>query len=48
VEFDELCADVGDFEPLPAVTNGPLERDPEDEEDTGLDEQILVGLVLPV
>lgn len=48
VEFDKLCADVEEFEPLPAVTNGPLERDPDDQEDTALDEQILAGLVLPV
>jgi hypothetical protein len=49
VQFEAMCAEVDEFEPLPAVAGGFLEYDAEDgEEDTGLDEQILAALVTPV
>jgi hypothetical protein len=47
-EFDELCADIDEFEPLPAVKAENLERDEENDDDTSLDGQILAGLVSPV
>jgi len=47
LEFDELCSEVEDFEPLPTLTAEPLERQPEGEETTPLDGQILAGLVSP-
>lgn len=47
-EFDELCADIDEFEPLPAVKPENLERDEENDDDTSLDGQILAGLVSPV
>jgi hypothetical protein len=52
--FDAICAQVGDWEPLPTVAP---ERSERDEEATGLDEEaapleldrmILAGLVTPV
>ena len=48
VEFDQLCAGVEEFEPLPAVTAETLERDEDREDETSLDGQILAGLVTPV
>ena len=45
IEFELLCADVDEFEPLPAVTAGNLERG---EDDTAFDDQIFAGLVSPV
>ena len=50
-QFDAICAQVGDFEPLPAVVAAATEADqepdiPEDVEE--LDSLILAGLVLPV
>jgi hypothetical protein len=47
-QFDQICAEVEDFEHLPTVVAGPLEREAEDEEQTSLDGQILVGLVSPL
>ena len=47
VGFEQLCAEVEEFEPLPAVTAEGLERGREDEDDTSLDGQILAGLVSP-
>jgi len=46
-QFDQICAEVDEFEPLPAVSSGPLEYDEYSEEETGLDEQILAALVSP-
>lgn|GEM_PF-3351312 len=46
LQFDQLCAEVDEFEPLPAVSSGPLEYE-EDAEETGLDDQILAALVSP-
>jgi hypothetical protein len=43
-----MCAKVEDFEHLPSLVAGPLEREEEDEEQTSLDGQILVGLVSPL
>jgi hypothetical protein len=48
VEFDAMCAEVDEFEPLPTVSARPHERESQDEEETPLDGQILVGLVSPV
>jgi hypothetical protein len=47
-KFDELCSGVEEFETLPEVSTGPLEREPEDEDATPMDGQILAGLVTPV
>jgi hypothetical protein len=50
VAFDALCAEVEDFEPLPAVTAGPQELAQEldvEEETAPLDGLILAGLVSP-
>jgi hypothetical protein len=50
VEFDALCADVEEFEHLPAIKAAPPEldqRDGEDEQTAPLDELILAGLVSP-
>jgi hypothetical protein len=47
MEFDQLCASVQEFEPLPEVQSRPLEREPEDEHDSSIDSQILAGLVSP-
>lgn len=46
VQFDDLCAEVDDFEPLPAVSSRVLERKPANGEETSLDEEIMAGLVL--
>jgi hypothetical protein len=48
VEFDVLCAEVEDFEPLPAIKSDVLERDRDDVDTIALDDQILAGLVSPV
>ena len=48
LQFDQICAEVDEFEPLPAVSSGPLEYEHESEEETGLDGQILAALVTPV
>lgn len=47
-EFDHLCREVDEFEPLPAVTADPRQADGESGEGTSLDGQILAGLVSPV
>ncbi len=47
-EFDLICAEIDDFEPLPAVSTRELEREQENEEATSFDGQILAGLVSPV
>ena len=47
-QFDDMCAEVDDFQPLPAVKPKSLEREQNDEDDTSLDGQILAGLVTPV
>ena len=46
LQFDQLCAEVDEFEPLPAVASGPLEFE-DGAEETGLDPQILAALVSP-
>jgi hypothetical protein len=50
VEFDQLCAQVEEWEPLPAFSMAPLmlETEPKEEERTEFDERILAGLVSPV
>jgi hypothetical protein len=45
--FDALCADVEEFEPLPAVKAAPPELDREDQDTAPLDGLILAGLVSP-
>jgi hypothetical protein len=47
VEFDRMCAGVEEFETLPEVPSPPLEREPSDEDDTSMDDQIMAGLVTP-
>jgi hypothetical protein len=47
-QFDQICAEVDEFEPLPAVSSGPLEYEEDAAEETGLDDQILAALVTPV
>jgi hypothetical protein len=50
-QFDALCAGVDDFETLPAVTAAPpldaAPTDPDDPDDSGMNAQILAGLVSP-
>jgi hypothetical protein len=50
VEFDQICAQVDEWEPLPAQSIGALEQEPEreGEQETPFDGQILAGLVSPV
>ena len=48
LQFDQMCAEVEEFEPLPALSSGPLEFEEDDQEETGLDGQILAALVSPV
>jgi hypothetical protein len=48
LQFEQICAEVDDFETLPAMPGGSLELEQEGEEDTGLDDQILAALVTPV
>ena len=47
LEFDQLCSEVEDFEPLPTLTAEPVDPEPETDENTSLDGQILAGLVCP-
>jgi len=47
LQFDQICAEVDEFEPLPAVASGPLDYD-DDAGETTLDGQILAALVTPV
>jgi hypothetical protein len=47
-EFELLCADIDEFEPLPAVKAGNLEYGEDDADDGSFDDQILAGLVSPV
>jgi hypothetical protein len=50
-QFDSICAQLDEFDPLPTVTPRPASsngHELEDEERTApLDELILAGLVLP-
>lgn len=47
IAFDQMCAEVDEFEPLPSLTAASVEADEESEEETALDSQILAGLVTP-
>ena len=47
-EFDQLCADVEDFETLPAVSPRTRGTERDTEEETPLNEQILAGLITPL
>jgi hypothetical protein len=47
VEFDQMCAEIDEFEPLPTMAGASLESDQESEEEISLDSQILAGLVSP-
>ncbi|MBV8430616.1 MAG: hypothetical protein JO244_05605 [Solirubrobacterales bacterium] len=48
LEFEQMCAEIDEFEPLPWVANPRLERaGQEGEEETSFDGQILAGLVSP-
>jgi hypothetical protein len=48
IEFDRLCADLDDFEPLPAVRRLAPDGERESEDAASLNEQILAGLVSPL
>ena len=48
LQFDQLCAEVDEFEPLPAVSSSPLGFEEDVQEQTELDDQILAALVSPV
>ena len=47
LEFEQMCSEVEDFEPLPTLKIERLEPDKETEEESSLDGQILAGLVSP-
>jgi hypothetical protein len=50
VQFDEICAQVGDWEHLPTVVTKPVEEtlaESDDDRTTPIDELILAGLVSP-
>jgi hypothetical protein len=46
VQFDTICEQVGDFEPLPTVTTAAPELD-DDEQTAPIDALILAALVSP-
>jgi hypothetical protein len=47
LQFDQICAELDEFEPLPAVSSEqPVDDD--DREETALDAAILAALVTPV
>jgi hypothetical protein len=49
-QFDELCARVDDWEPLPAIAIGPVQPDASNEDEqqaAPIDWMILAGLVSP-
>jgi hypothetical protein len=49
-QFEEICARIGEFEPLPAVAVGPQAQDDErttEEQLEPIDGLILAGLVSP-
>ena len=48
LQFDQICAEIDEFEHLPAISSGPLEFDDGGDEESELDDQILAGLVTPV
>jgi hypothetical protein len=48
VEFDRMCAEVDEFEPLPAITPAILEPEDDEDEHASVDSQLLAGLVSPV
>ena len=47
LQFEQICAEVDEFEPLPAVSVRLLEFEEDSQEETGLDDQILAALVTP-
>jgi hypothetical protein len=47
IDFDLLCSEVEEFEPLPSLTGQHLEPESESEDEASLDGQILAGLVTP-
>jgi hypothetical protein len=47
MQFDQICAEVDEFETLPAVSSPLFEYDDDGEEDRGLESQILAALVAP-
>jgi hypothetical protein len=48
LQFDQLCAEVDEFEPLPTISSSPLAFEEDVQERTELDDQILAALVSPV
>jgi hypothetical protein len=47
VEFDQMTAEIDEFEPLPSMVTATIDAEPEGEEEASLDSQILAGLVTP-
>jgi hypothetical protein len=50
IQFDSLCADVEDYEPLPELVPGPADTTPmlaAQEHEQAIDAEILAGLVSP-
>ena len=47
VEFDLLCVEIDEFEPLPSVAAPCVEPEQASDEEISLDDQILAGLVTP-
>lgn len=49
-QFDSLCAEVEEYEPLPEVVPGPADTTPaldRQDHDDSIDAEILAGLVFP-
>ncbi len=47
IQFDLLCLELDDFEPLPSLPADYAEPESEPEDQSSLDGQILAGLVTP-
>jgi hypothetical protein len=47
IQFDLLCLELDDFEPLPSLAADYSEPESEPEDQSSLDGQILAGLVTP-
>jgi hypothetical protein len=47
LEFDQICSEVDEFEPLPSVAAARHEPEPQSEEENSFDGRILAGLVSP-
>jgi hypothetical protein len=47
IEFDQICSEVDDFEPLPSIATAILEPEEETPEESSVEGQILAALVSP-